>query len=118
MFRKNKYRAQRHNGFPSKLEASVYNILLLRERAGEIAEIKRQQTVVLQDGSSKERICWKVDFSAVDKETENIFYIEAKGVETEAYRIKLKLYRKNIPTRLEIWKGSYKGPVLAEVINP
>lgn len=114
MFRANKYNAKPCRGFPSKLEAAVYDILILREKSGEISDIKRQQTVVLQEGSRDVRIAWKVDFSFV-KKTE-LVYAEAKGIETMDYRLKLKLWRKNPPATLEIYKGDYRRVKLIETI--
>lgn len=121
MFRRrsrfNKYNAKRTaNGFPSKLEESVYNMLKLREAAGEISDIKRQQVVVLQEGDKDTKINWKVDFSFLKNGVR--CYAEAKGVETGEYVLKLKLWRKLKPAPLEIWKGSYQRPYLAERIEP
>ena len=48
-----KYRAQSTivdgKSFPSKLEASVYSLLKLRERAGEFKNLKCQVTIRLKD---------------------------------------------------------------------
>lgn len=93
----------------------MYGILQLRERAGEISDIKRQQTVVLQDGPREVRITWKVDFSFIEKG--ELVYAEAKGVETADYKLKLKLWRKLKPAPLEIYKGHYRRPVLVERIE-
>lgn len=114
---RNKYGAKRADGFPSKLEAAVYGILLTRERLGEIKSIKRQQTVVLQDGGRETKITWRVDFSFSDCATDACCYAEAKGFETADYKIKLKLWRANPPARLEIYKGDYRRPKLVEVIE-
>jgi hypothetical protein len=113
---RSKYGAVRTaNGFPSKLEEAVYNLLLLRERSGEIKDIKRQQTVVLQQGGKDVRIAWKVDFSF--EKNGATHYCEAKGIETNDYVLKLKLWRKNPPAQLEIWKGTHVRPFLSEVIK-
>lgn len=117
MFKRNKYMAVRTNGLSSKLEAAVYNILLLRQKAGEIKDIKLQQTVVLQEGGREVRIAWKVDFSFVNKSTGGLEYVEAKGIETSDYKLKLKLWKKNPPAPLEIWKGDYRRPKLVEKIE-
>lgn len=113
-FRKNKYRAKATNGFPSKLESAVYDYLKRRESFGEISDIKRQQQVVLQDGPREMRITWRVDFSYV-KDGETIF-VEAKGIETSDYKLKLKMWRKLRPATLEIYKGDYRNIVLAEKV--
>lgn len=119
----NKYNAKSGNGFPSQLEGAVDQMLRFREKAGEIRDIRRQQVVILQDGPSNVKINWKLDFSFEYCATGELVYVEAKGVETETYQLKLKLWRKNPPARLEIWKGRYrKGegvePILVEEITP
>lgn len=110
------YGAKSVDGFPSKLEKAVYDLLKLREITGEIEDIKRQETVVLQDGPQNMRITWRVDFSFIDVKTGKKVYAEAKGYPTEVYALKLKMFRKNPPGRLEIYKGTYKNPILTEVI--
>jgi len=114
---RNKYGAQRVGGFGSKLEHAVYCLLKERERKGEISEILCQQVVVLQDGDRSRKISWRLDFSFIDKQSGNLCWAEAKGLETEAYKIKLKLFRGKPQGRLEIWKGSYARPYLDEVIE-
>ena len=114
----NKYKAKRtSDGFPSKLESAVYGHLLLLQKMGKISDIKQQQTIVLQDGPDSERIAWKCDFSAIDTETGELFYIEAKGVEDATYKLKIKLYRKIAPARLVIYKGTHKRVYEAEIIQ-
>lgn len=115
--RKNKYRAKPTNGFPSKLESAVYDYLKRRELLNEIMDIKRQQQVVLQDGARDVRITWRLDFSFVDCKTSEVIYAEAKGIETNDYKLKLKIWRKLRPATLEIYKGTYARIVLAERIE-
>lgn len=111
---KNKFRAVRTNGMGSKLEAAVYQILLLRQKAGEISDIKQQVSVDLSCG-----IRWKVDFSFFDKCRDLEVWAEAKGLETERYRMCVKLWRGGHgPGLLEIWKGSYQRPILKEIVIP
>lgn len=112
-----KYKALRTaNGFPSKLEEAVWNYLRRREILGEISEIKRQATVILQDGAADVKISWRVDFSFMNRNGK-LEYAEAKGIETGEYKLKLKLWRKNPPAALEIYKGSYQKIYLAERIE-
>lgn len=107
MFKRHKYKAKPTNGFPSKLESAVYDYLVRRESLGEIAEIKRQCAVVLKNCDvCGTRVSWKVDFSFIETASGEIVYAEAKGVETADYKRKLKLWKKNPPARLEIYKGS------------
>lgn len=98
----------------SKLEASVGQILHLREKAKVINDIRYQVQTWLTDA----RIGWKVDFSFWERSDEQRVYCEAKGIETSDYRIKLKLWRVYGPGPLEIWKGTYQNPQLVEVIYP
>jgi len=119
-----KYKAQKTivNGitFPSKLEAAVFEILLLREKAGEISDIKCQQAVTVKqkcptcgDGPVK----WAVDFSFKDVMTHERIYCEAKGVKVASYIKRLRLWKADPPARLEIWEGSWKYPKLTQVID-
>lgn len=112
-----KFNAKPTNGFSSKLENAVHEILKLREKAGEISDIKCQQQVILQDGPREVKISWRVDFSYVDNKSGETVFVEAKGVETETYRLKLKMWRGNPPAALEIYKGSYQRPTLVERIE-
>lgn len=114
LFGRSKYNAVRSGGFGSKLEACVHEILQNRERAGQISDIKQQDRVDLSCG-----IFWKVDFSFTDNNTGERVWCEAKGVETERYRICLKLWRGGHGAgKLEIWKGSYTNPKLVEIVTP
>lgn len=116
-FGRSKYLAKPTNGFPSKLENAVHEILLRKEERGEIASIKRQQVVVLRDCEHcGTRITWKVDFSYVDKKDFETVFVEAKGVETAEYRKKLKLWKKSPPFKLEIYKGAWQRPMLQDTI--
>lgn len=112
--RRSRFGSVRSNGMSSKLEASVYQLLVLREKAGNISDIRQQHAVDLSCG-----IKWKVDFSFIDNETKERVFAEAKGVETERYRLCLKLWRGGHgPGRLEIWKGGYQRPQLVEIVTP
>lgn len=105
-------------GFASKLEGAVHDILVLREKAGEIKDIRRQHVVVLQDGPRTTRITWAIDFSFTNCESGATEFCEAKGFATEIYKHKLKMFRYRPHGRLEIWGGDYRRPKLMEVIEP
>ncbi len=113
--KKSKYNAEKTgDGFPSKLEASVYNILHLREKAGEVIDIKRQDTVNLFG-----KIRWKVDFSFIEVRSGERVWAEAKGVWTKDGRQKYQMWKDGLgPGRLEIWQGNYRNPILSEVVIP
>jgi hypothetical protein len=117
-FSPNKYGAHKtDDGFPSKLEKAVYIKLLDQQMCGLISDLKRQQTVILQEGKRETRIAWRLDFSFVNRETGALEYAEAKGVETGEYKLKLKLWRANPPAPLSIWKGNWRKPKLVERIE-
>lgn len=113
--RPHKYGAKATGGFGSKLEAAVGGYLELREKNGDITDLKRQQTVVLQDGPANQRIAWKLDFSFIENGV--LTYAEAKGFETEDYKLKLKLYRGKRPAPLEIYKGRAENFQMVERIE-
>ncbi|TXH43498.1 MAG: DUF1064 domain-containing protein, partial [Desulfurellales bacterium] len=100
--------------FDSQLEAAIHQMLLLRERAGEIKNIRSQVTLRL----TLAKIGYRVDFVATDCKTGLDFGIEAKGFPTEVWNIKKRLYRFYGPFRLEIWTGSHNNPKLTEIIVP
>src|SRR3990167_6740490 len=110
--KQNKYGALRSGPYGSKLEQAVYQVLKLREKSGELTDIKQQVAVNLICG-----ITWKVDFSFGCLLTDRRTYVEAKGMETDRYRICKKLWTKFGPGPLEIWKGIYQSPYLDEIIN-
>jgi hypothetical protein len=64
------------------------------------------------------RINYVTDYSLEDLATGEKFHGEAKGFETPVWKIKLKLYRKYGPCKLELWRGTYVRPVLDEIVIP
>ena len=118
-FRKREGRsaAVKTNGFASKLENAVHEMLKVRQAAGELSDIKCQQSFKLQDGDRTVRVTWKIDFSAVEVKSGKTIYFEAKGFEESVYKLKLKMWRKHKYATLEIWKGSWQRPFLAERIE-
>lgn len=99
--------------FASELEAALYDLLMLRERAGEFRDLRCQPQVYLTDA----RIVMKPDFIAYDEEQRPL-YFEAKGFETDIWRLKRRLWEYYGPGPLEVWKGSAKRPRLVEIITP
>lgn len=112
----NKFKAIKTRGFASKMEAAGFDLLKLREMAGEIKDIKCQQAVTLAQGNGL-KLRWKIDFSFVIAATGQLEYAEIKGVETSDYRIKLKLYKMNPPAPLTIYKGNYRRLYIVERIE-
>ncbi len=113
--KRHKFGATATGGFGSQLEAAVGGFLELRQRNNEITDLKRQQTIVLQDGPQNQRITWRVDFSFIEKGI--LTYAEAKGFETADYVLKLKLYRGLRPAPLEIYKGRASNFQMVERIE-
>ncbi len=111
---KSKFNARSSDGFPSKLEKAVYDLLLLREKAKEIKDIKRQVRVEL----TRAAIATKVDFSFTYVRDGSTGYAEAKGPETERWIIIKKLWAKYGPAPLEIFKGRHTNAQLVEIVVP
>lgn len=112
--RRNKYGAVKTNGYSSKLEAAIRNILELSVKAGALKNIKNQVNVRL----TAAQILYIVDFTAEDAQTGELYYYEAKGFETAVWRIKRRLWMHYGPGQLFVFKGSYKTPMLFETIKP
>lgn len=100
-----KYRAVKTevNGikFSSKLEARVYSELKKLEDAGKIKIKSLQPKVYL----SKAKILYKPDFECLNLETNEVYYVEAKGMELDTWRIKRRLYLAYGSNDLQIWKS-------------
>lgn len=100
--------------FASKLEASVYQILKLREKAGELKILQAQDHVYLTDA----RIGYIPDFKCEDLITGLDFWVEAKGYASDVWPLKKKLWKFYGPGKLEVWKGTHQRPFLDETITP
>lgn len=96
--------------FDSKAEAAHYQALKLRELAGEITDLRVHPRYRLMDGSrdGQGKAIRPIDYIAdfEYREAGALVTVDVKGVETEAFRIKAKLFRQRYPThRLELVKG-------------
>ena len=111
---KNKTSEFAGRSFASKLEASVYGLLLQMQRGGLITGLECQRSVYLTDA----RIQMIPDFEFLDCETGLVTYAEAKGFETSDYRIKRRLWKFYGPGTLWVYKGTAKNPKLFETIVP
>lgn len=119
-----KYKAQRTStdgySFASKLESSVYQILKLREKAGEIDSIRVQEHVKVCGPighmcDSKTRIEYVVDF-VCDLSDGHRLYVEAKGLRMPVFNLKRRLWMHYSIGVLEIWGGHHSRPTLLETI--
>lgn len=99
--------------FDSKLERSVYEHYWLLENTGAISDLVCQAEVRL----TKAGIIYKPDFTFFDNERGMQIWGEAKGIETQAWRIKRKLWMYYGPGPLQIWMGKHQRPFLKEEIN-
>ena len=97
---------------PSALHCAVYEMLLLRQRAGEIENIRHEQ---------KTHICgdlyWHVDYVVFDKLRGVDVGFEAKGREFERYRAQVQAWRGVGPFDVEIWVGDWRRPKLKKTIR-
>lgn len=114
----NKYGNKRteHAGysFASKAEAALYDLLRLREKAGEIKDIRNQVHVRLTAAA----VTYVPDFAFWDIKENTYKYAEYKGFETDVFKIKLRLWRFYGPGPIEIWRGHYAKIFLAETVIP
>jgi len=114
----NKYRNKKTSidgyCFSSKLEASVY---LELKRLENLNQIKIEQTQA-QVHLTNAKILYKPDFKILNLNTNEIEYIEAKGVETASWRIKRKLWMYYGPGKLTIYKGNSTRVFISEVLQP
>jgi hypothetical protein len=102
-----------HN-HPSGLECSVCELLILREKSGDIRNLKWQHTVHLDYG-----IKWKIDFSFEQAPEWILTFAEAKGIPDRGFALKLRMFRQGCGEGpLELWKGTAKYPKLVEIIIP
>lgn len=101
--------------FDSGLERALFDRLSLDERAGAIRDLAHQPGTVLL---SEARIQYRPDFRFTNCETEETEYAESKGFETDAWRIKRRLWLAYGPGKLHIYKGSKAKLWLQETLIP
>lgn len=80
--------------FDSQKEASYWQELKIRERAGEVTGIQRQVKIELIPKTKLYRACYYIaDFIFTDKKTGQTVYVDVKGGDfrTKEYLIKRKL---------------------------
>ena len=90
--------------FDSKGERNRAVQLALLQRAGEISSLSCQVKVDLTCG-----IGWRLDFRYVDESLNAIVYEDFKGVETQDFKLKVKLWKGFGPALLRITKSSFPG---------
>ena len=111
----NKYGARKTTidgiSFASKLEADVYCHLLLLKKSNVIANIELQPTILL----TAAKISYKADFRV---RWGNEVWIEAKGIETDRWRLIKRLWKYYGPGMLQVYKANKRGVYLDEEIVP
>ncbi|MCQ4782817.1 DUF1064 domain-containing protein [Anaerostipes hadrus] len=85
--------------FDSIREAERYQELKLLEEAGEISHLELQPVVVLQDkfiyqGKTIRAITYRGDFAYFDRRVNRGVIEDVKGVETDVFKIKKKMFQK------------------------
>lgn len=98
----------------SKREEELGLSLMLRVKAVELKDLRKQDPVIM----TKAKIKYVVDFSAYDLKLNQRVYFEMKGFETQVWRLKRRLWKHYGPGRLEVWKKNNSGIYLHEVIEP
>lgn len=84
--------------FASKREAQRYGELKLLEKAGVIFGLKLQPRFVLQEKNGKDRaIVYVADFRYIERVGGPVIIEDVKGVQTQAFKIKAKLFRRKFP---------------------
>ncbi len=105
-FRPHKYGAKRAEvrgiAFPSKMQAARYSDLLLMQKGGAIADLKREVRFALQPsfeyrGKHVRAIEYVADFVYRDKATGFTVVEEVKGFETEGWKLKKKMFMFHFP---------------------
>lgn len=115
---KSKYKNVRisHAGysFASKGEAALFDLLKLREIAGEIREIKHQDSVFF----GRERKKFVPDFKFFDIKSDTYRWAEFKGFEQADWPWKRVAWMLAGPGLLDVYKGSHTKIFLFETLVP
>ena len=98
--------------FDSKLERRRGEELILLEKAGHISELEFQPQTYL----TAAHIGYKPDFRYIENGVE--YYEDAKGLETESFRIKAKLWSRYGPGPLWITVKHGLGVKIKKTIHP
>ena len=94
--------------FDSKAEARYYRHLTLLKKANEILFFRLQPRYRLQDGFEKDGkkyrpIDYVADFEIHHKDG-SIEVVDVKGVQTQVFRLKLRMFHKKYPHKLTLVK--------------
>lgn len=122
--KKHKYGAKKtfiegeSDGFPSILEANVWKLHRMLEKAGEIKNLRRYPSIEVRpkcQACGESPVRWKIDMCYETKSGKTVF-IEAKGANDRSFLKRLRLWKKKPLGRLEIWRGTHY-PKCMEVVE-
>ncbi len=99
--------------FSSKLERALYELLQQGVLDGRYSDLQCQDHVYLTEA----RILYIPDFRFFDEANKIMRWAEAKGFETDVWRIKRRLWKHYGPGPLDVWKGSEKNLKLVEILG-
>lgn len=108
--KENKYHAIKTESdgieFDSKFEAEKWQELKILEKSGIIKDLQRQVRFILLDGYTNNKgekirpISYIADFTYIDVKKKQKIAMDTKGLETEVFRIKKKLFEHKFPEYL------------------
>lgn len=115
--RSNKYGAKRievaGESYDSKAEHEMHTLLKLREKAGDIKNIRRQMVIQLT-----RFVKWRADFVVFSIKKDQDVIVEFKGLEDARFRVIKQLIREFAPMPVEIWKKQGNRIYLDQEIQP
>ena len=88
--------------FDSRAEAQRYAELKMLQKCGAIRDLRLQPTYLLQEGFKKNgktyrKIEYKADFEYFDIQQGKVIVEDVKGIKTEVYKLKKKLFEYKYP---------------------
>lgn len=104
----------------SRLEASICQILQLREKANEIKILQTEETITIcgpPGHPCPRKKTYIADFKCLDIKTGSEFRVEAKGRANDRWPTTKILWRHYGPSKLEIWGGTHGSPTLIETLE-
>ena len=95
--------------FASKAEAARYNVLKLREKAGEIGGLELQRRFPIIVGAGAVVTVYVSDFAYWDHQRDRFVVEDVKGVATPVFRLKQKLMQAVLGIDVEVIKARRKA---------
>ena len=101
--------------FDSLLECAIFEMLAVWQETGEISDLKHHPGTI---HLTQARIGFRPDFSWTNVKDGTTVWGEAKGKETDVYKIKKKLWAFYGPGILLVWTGKHSAFKLTETLIP